>query len=364
MPTSRSRPAGKADIARAATEFAPLRFLRVDAIPLLCSCSALSCAYGYIVLGCDGVVVDQLRLLDGRLKLRHLVLVDALSRQGSVVGAAAALHVTQPVATRGLHELESILGVSLFERGPRGIVPTVFGTAFTEHARAVLAQLNQAGRHVVELAEADRGTVVVGTHLAGSNVLLPHAIAALKRERPLVTVVVREASPEALLVELEAGRVDLIVGRLTAPSTELVRRMPLYEESVQLFARAEHPLAGLRCVSLADLVGYPWILPGTETFLRAELEEFFARNGMPLPENRIEATSFLTVRQLLLETDLVAALPGLIGRDDSRLCALPIPLESIGHSVGITVVAGRTLSPATSVMVESMRTIAAEHIWQ
>ncbi|GGL68850.1 hypothetical protein GCM10010095_62080 [Streptomyces anthocyanicus] len=125
--------------------------------------------------------MEMPRLLDGRLKFRHLVLIDALSRQGSVVGAAGELHVTQPAATRSLHELEDILGVPLFERGPRGVTPTVFGEAFTRHARAMLAQLTQAGRHVVELADADRGTVVVGTHLAGSTVLLPRAIAALPR---------------------------------------------------------------------------------------------------------------------------------------------------------------------------------------
>ena len=84
--------------------------------------------------------MDMPKLLDGRLKLRHLLLVDALSRQGSVVGAAAALHITQPVATRSLHDIESILGVSLFDRGPRGITPTIFGEAFTTHARAVISR--------------------------------------------------------------------------------------------------------------------------------------------------------------------------------------------------------------------------------
>ncbi|WP_246868657.1 LysR family transcriptional regulator [Saccharopolyspora sp. ASAGF58] len=58
------------------------------------------------------------------------MLLDALARQSSVVGAAAELHITQPVVTRSLHELEDILGVQLFERGPRGITPTVFGEAF------------------------------------------------------------------------------------------------------------------------------------------------------------------------------------------------------------------------------------------
>ncbi|MFC4374265.1 LysR substrate-binding domain-containing protein [Nocardia halotolerans] len=304
--------------------------------------------------------MDMPKLLDGRLKLRHLVLVDALTRQGSVVGAAAALHVTQPVATRSLHDLETILGVSLYKRGARGITPTIFGEAFTTHARAVLAQLNQAGRHVVELAEADRGTVAVGTHLAGSNVLLPVAIARLKAERPSLTVIVREGTPEVLLVELEAGRVDLIVGRLTAATDENVVRKTLYQESIELVTRSDHPLSDRVDLTLDDLRGFPWILPGTETSLRRELEEHFVRNAMALPDNRVEATSFLTVRRLLLETDMIAALPSLIARDDSRLKPLPVSLEPIGHSVGLTLSASRTLSPSTAALVDNLGTIAAE----
>ncbi|MBM4556280.1 LysR family transcriptional regulator [Rhodococcus hoagii] len=304
--------------------------------------------------------MDMPKLLDGRLKLRHLLLVDALTSQGSVVAAAAALHVTQPVATRSLHDIESILGVSLYDRGPRGITPTIFGEAFTAHARAVIAQLTQAGRHVVELADADRGTVVVGTHLAGSNVLLPGAIARLKRERPLLTVVVREGTPEVLLTELQSGRIDLIVGRLTSPTDEMAVRRTLYAESVELVTRRGHPLAGRSGIELGDLTQYPWILPGVETALRRELEEFFARNGLALPENRVEATSFLTVRQLLIETDMVAVLPSLIPRDDVRLTTLPITLDPIGHSVGITLSAGRTLSPSASALVDFLAEFAAE----
>ena len=174
-------------------------------------------------------VMDTLRLLDGRLKLRHLVLVDALSQQGSVLGAAAALYVTQPAVTRGLHDLESILGVALYERGPRGVTPTVFGQAFTEYARTMLSQLNQAARHLTEIAEANRGTVVIGSHLAGATLLIPKAIAAFKAEHPQVTVVVREATPEALLVDLVAGRIDVVVGRVTAPVNDAVVRHLLYE---------------------------------------------------------------------------------------------------------------------------------------
>ncbi|WP_326566161.1 LysR substrate-binding domain-containing protein [Amycolatopsis rhabdoformis] len=300
------------------------------------------------------------RLLDGRMKFRHLVLLDAIARRGTIVGAAAELHVTQPVATRGLRELEDILEVELFQRGPRGLTPTVYGEAFTEHARAILAQAHQAARHVVELAGAERGTVVVGTHLFGSNVLLPRAIAALKAERPNLTVAVRDGTPESLLVELTAGRLDLIVGRLTQISDEGFLRRKLYDESVVLVVRATHPLAGAATVDLATVAGYPWILPGPETSLRRELEELFHSNDVPLPTNRVEATSFLTVRQLLRDTDTIAALPRLITDADPDIVGLPLSLDPVGHSVGITMPASRTPTPSASALIEKLVEQAGE----
>ena len=304
--------------------------------------------------------VELPRLLDGRLKLRHLRLVDALSEHGSVVGAAAHLRVTQPVLTRALRDLEEILGVTLYERGPRGVTPTIYGTAFTEHARAVLAQLTQAGRHVAELADAGLGTVTVGTHLAGSNLLLPRAIARLKDERPNVTVVIREGTPEALLADLEAGRVDFVVGRLTGPVRRPHRQRRLYDEPVRLVVRRRHPATRLRNPSVADLIDYPWALPGTETALRGELEQTFLRADLPLPANRIECTSILTLRNLLIETDTVAALPMLIAADDSALSLLPVSLESMSHTVGVTRPAERPISPAAQALLVHLEDVAAQ----
>jgi DNA-binding transcriptional LysR family regulator len=303
----------------------------------------------------------RLRLLDGRLKMRHLVLVDAVTRQGSVIGAAAVLHIGQPVATRTLQELEAILGVSLYERGPRGVTPTTIGEAFTGHARAVLAQLSQAGRQVTEFADADRGTVVVGTNPGGSNLLLAQAIAGLKSERPLLTVIVRESFPEALSADLEARRIDLIVGRFTS-TTESEVRTPLYDEFIEICTRAQHPLAQRCTINFADLVDYPWVIPSTESALRREIEQLFARHAMPLPDNRVEASSWLVVRQLVLESDFVAALPGSIEFCEPGLRALPVSVGPIEHSVGITTAAGRVLSPSANALIQRLQEAATERL--
>jgi DNA-binding transcriptional LysR family regulator len=305
--------------------------------------------------------MDAPRLLDGRLKLRHLVLMDALADRGSVVGAAERLHVTQPVVTRALQELEEILGVRLFERGGRGITPTIFGEAFTDHARSVLAELRRAGRHVAELADADRGTVTVGTHLAGSNLLLPRAIARLKRDHPYLTVIVEEATPDVLLADLASGRIDLMVGRLTPrPGDARVSQVALHDEPIRLVARVGHPAHALHEPALGDLLGFPWVLPVPETALRHELEAIFLRDDLPLPADRVECTSILTLRHLLVETDVIAALPLLIAADDDRLAVLPTPLEPLRRTVGVTLPADRSLSPSSAALLDRLRAVAEE----
>ena len=295
------------------------------------------------------------RILDGRLKLRHLGLVASIADRGSVVGAAEAMHVTQPVVTRGLREVEAVLGVALFDRGPRGVTPTIYGDIFIEHARAVLAQLRQAEQQIDLLTNAELGTVTVGTHLAGSNLLLPRAIAALKAQHPRLTVVVREGTPDVLYTALLTGQCDLTVGRLNAKTPAALVQHMLYREPIRLVARLDHPVHELKRPTLSELVDYPWIFPIEETALRSELEDLFSQEGLAIPENRVECTSMLTLRELLLSTDVLAALPMLIARQDDKLAFIETPLRSIRRSVGVTRSADRPLSPAGRALLDHLR---------
>jgi DNA-binding transcriptional LysR family regulator len=298
-------------------------------------------------------------LLDGRLKFRHLLLVDAITRHGTLVMAADELQITQPAATRTLRELEQMLGVTLFERHARGLAPTPFSEAFSTHARAVLAQVRQAEKHVAELKSADRGELVIGTHLAGGVALLPRAVASIKARHPMLTVVVREGLPSVLLSELEAGLLDLIVGRLTQPSDDVFTRLKLHEEPIRLVVRRDHPLAGAHLEDLGSLSGFPWILPSAETRLRAELEMFFTQHGIELPQNRVETTSYLAVRHLVAQTDAVAAVPEDILAELPGVEVLDVAVDTAGRSLGVTIPATRTLTPAAQAMLLTLRELAA-----
>jgi DNA-binding transcriptional LysR family regulator len=299
-------------------------------------------------------------LLNGRLKLRHLVLVVAIADHGSVLRAAEHLHLAQPAVTRSLREVEGILGVDLFTRGPRGVTPTMFGDAFIEHARAVLAELRRAGERITGLADGEVGTVTIGTLLAGSNVLLPRAIAALKKDRPGITVIVQEATFDAQVPRLLDGEIDLILGRLN-PIDDLrgLRQITLYGEPVLLVARRNHPARTLPDLGLADLLAYPWVLPLEQTALRTELEQVFRASGLTLPDNLVECTSVLTVRTLVRDTDMIAALPELVARTDADIAPLPIPLETVRRQVGVTLPAHRAPTPSARLMLDHLQHEAA-----
>ncbi|MFE5548269.1 LysR substrate-binding domain-containing protein [Streptomyces sp. NPDC056534] len=295
-------------------------------------------------------------LLDGRLKFRHLTLLVAIHDHGSVGRAAETLHLTQPAATRTLRELEGIADLPLFVRMPRGMRATLYGEALAEHARAVIAEMRRAGEHLTALRQGQEGTVTVGALLAGTNVLLPRAIAQLKRERPRVTVVVREGTPDALHPALLAGELDVIVGRVgPAPKEgDGLRQRRLYRERIRLAVRSSHPLLEATAVSLTDSLAFPWILPVEQTALRQELGALFSDRGLALPADRVECTSILTMRALLLQTDMVALLPELVLRADEQLAALPVELPSVGRTVGTTEAAHRTRTPALQALLHHL----------
>ena len=96
----------------------------------------------------------QRSLADSRVKFRHLQCFLAVTQFGSVQRAADSLSITQPAVSKTIAELESILGVRLFERGRHGAVPTREGQLFAPHASACVSALRE-GVDLLARAEGD-----------------------------------------------------------------------------------------------------------------------------------------------------------------------------------------------------------------
>jgi LysR family pca operon transcriptional activator len=94
------------------------------------------------------------RLIDPRIKLRHVVCFLEVAQLKSVVRAADALNMSQPAATKTIQELEEILGVQLFDRSHRNLLLTPAGEQFQRYTASSLSALRQ-GIDSVRIAERD-----------------------------------------------------------------------------------------------------------------------------------------------------------------------------------------------------------------
>jgi DNA-binding transcriptional LysR family regulator len=304
------------------------------------------------------------RWITRKFRLRHVELIAELHDCGSILKAARRLSLTQPTVTKALRDVESTLGVKLFERSNRGLEPTAYGEIFARHAKIVLAQLRHAAEELESLRAGYSGKVTVGTLLAASASILPDAIAMLKKQRPAVAISVVVGTYDILMPSLLVGDLDMVLGRLPdeGRSRALVYE-EFYVEPICVVARRAHPLARKRRLSLRELANEPWILPLPETALRRQIERAFVEAGAPLPRNVIESVSILTNRALLRKSDCIGVMPYHVALDDVEqglLAILPVKLKSIETPVGAILRAPGKLPPAAAALLDCLRLAGRE----
>jgi DNA-binding transcriptional LysR family regulator len=302
--------------------------------------------------------------LRSRLKLRHLQLLVAVDDERSIHKAAAALSMTQPAATKLLADLEGLVGRRLFERTTRGVVATAYGDSLVRHARAVLGTFDHAQAELVAIDAGATGRIAMGVLLVVAPVLVPRALARFKLAHPRITVHVQEGTLGSLLPELRRGRIDVVVGRLTADfeSTGL-RFETCYDEPMEVVVRAGHPLLARKRLALADLVDEAWILHPPDSAYRHRMDAAFRQHGVEPPANVVESLSILTNQALLQASDMLGVMPRNVARHFAAmqsLCILSLALPSPSGPVGIVTRSGAAPSPSAQALLTALREVSRE----
>ena len=145
----------------------------------------------------------------------------AVLDSGSLLGAARALQSSQPTIGRHIAELESQLGVALFERTGRGLKPLAMALKLAEFARAMEAGAHQLQRSVASANEAVRGTVRITASQPVACVLLPPLLAKMRLALPDVQVELVSSNEVSNLLRREA---DIAVRMVPPAQAELVAK--------------------------------------------------------------------------------------------------------------------------------------------
>jgi len=154
---------------------------------------------------------------DWRLVRSFLAALD----RGSLLGAARTLHASQPTVGRHIAELESQLGVVLFERTGRGLVPTGMALQLADAARAMEAGALQLARTLSSVQSQTAGTVRITASAPVAVQLMPPVLAAMRQALPDIQIELVSSNQVSNLLRREA---DIAIRMLRPVQSSLIAR--------------------------------------------------------------------------------------------------------------------------------------------
>ncbi len=209
-------------------------------------------------------------ILPSPQNLRYLI---ALADHGHFGRAAEACAVTQSTLSAGILALERQLDVALIERGPtKRPVFTPLGVEVTARARTALAALEGVTQAAAAARDPLAGPLRLGVIPTIGPFLLPRLMPTLRARFPRLRLWLREDQTAALLRQLEAGRLDLLLLALPC-ECEGAEVEPLGHDPFTLALPPGHRLAALEEVPPACLAAERVLLLEDGHCLRAQAQE-------------------------------------------------------------------------------------------
>jgi LysR family hydrogen peroxide-inducible transcriptional activator len=289
--------------------------------------------------------------------LRQLQYAVAVADTRSFRRAAQQCGVSQPSLSAQLAQLEGALGVRLFERDRRRVLPTSAGEGLIERARRVLVDADDLVDAARRLGDPLAGTLAIGVIPTVSPYLLPTAAPAIRRAHPRLTVRWLEDKTEALARELHAGRLDAALLALEADLGGPLQREVIGRDRFVLAAPRAHPLARRsRPASLGDLRGAHLLLLDDGHCLRDQALAICA--SARTEELAFRATSLPTLAQMVAAGAGVTLLPRLAVATESRradLAVRPLADERAFRTLALVWRPSSPLGPALRALAATFR---------
>ena len=208
------------------------------------------------------------------VSIRQLLVFATVARHLSFARAAEELHLSPPAVSMQVSELESALGVPLFERAGRKVSLTTAGEYFLVHARRLLGNLKDAEDTIARLRGVQTGRLAIGVQ-STAKYFMPRLIAGYLKQHPGVELRFEVGNRQQLSELLGRNEVDLAV--MGTPPRELdFRAEPFAAHPLGVIAAPDHPLVALPHVPPALLEREPFIVRELGSGTRATMERYFA----------------------------------------------------------------------------------------
>ncbi|MEY8688923.1 MAG: LysR family transcriptional regulator [Leptothrix sp. (in: b-proteobacteria)] len=232
------------------------------------------------------------------ITFRQLRVFTEVAQQGSMIRAAATLHLTPPAVSMHIKEIESQVGLPLFDRHGRQVSLSTAGEYFLVHAKRLLANLKEADHAMARFKRLERGLLTIGI-VSTAQYFVPRLLARFQTEHPGVDTRLRVVGNRAQLVDLmDAGEVDLsVMGR--PPKEVATRSEPFAAHPLVFVAPPGHALLRLGHAPVQALQGHPFIVREHGSGTRATLAAFLAEHHTE-PTITMEMASNESIKQAVI----------------------------------------------------------------
>ena len=230
--------------------------------------------------------------------LRQLRVFAEVARRLSFVRAAEALHVTAPAVTMQVKELETAIGLPLFDRQGRTVSLTTTGEYLLVYARRMIATMREAEDAMASLQRVEAGLLNVGL-VSTAKYFVPHLLARFSASHPGVELRLQvSGNRDQLVTLLHDKEIDLaIMGR--PPKAIATRSYPFAAHPMVMACDPAHAWLGKRSVKATFAADLPFIArePGSGT--RKAMEDYFDSQGCR-PRIVMEMSSNETIKQAVM----------------------------------------------------------------
>lgn len=213
------------------------------------------------------------------INLRQIEAFRAVMLTGGITAAADLMNVTQPAVTRLIHDLQTRLGLRLFERQGARIVPTGDAHALYREVERSFIGADRIVRAAVELRERRTGTLRIAALPAMANSYLPGFVGRFLATHPGLDVALHGLPSSAVLDWVVTGQCDFGLAMLPIQHAAVTVE-PIVPVPAVAVVPARHRLARRRRLRPEDFSGEVFISLGHSTLIRFRTDEVFAKAGV------------------------------------------------------------------------------------
>lgn len=187
-----------------------------------------------------------------RFDLVDLQLFLNVHEAGTITGGAGRSHITLASASERIRAMEAMLGKPLLRRERRGVVLTEPGRTLLHHARLVLQQMDRLRGELGDHADGLQGHVRLLSNTVALSEYLPPVLSRFLARHPKIAIDLEEKPSHEIVDALRQGLCDIGIVS-DAIDMQGLQHFDFRDDDLVLIVPPDHPLAGRRTVSLAEV---------------------------------------------------------------------------------------------------------------